>query len=341
MKKTLLATAIPAMIFASSASAIELYADEVNTFSVGGHISAGLIGSDEGSTGVNSVSPRINIGATRDLGNGFVANTLVEFGVNMDGGENTFWTRLGYVGLTHDVYGNVTVGTQWAPTYDVNGLADMPIAFANENLYNNDMSQLATGRGDNMVSYRNSFDLAENIALNFGLGVQGAQTAELENNAKDRYSARYQAALSFDFSDFTVGVTHNSGDVNYATEAKKETATVTKIAAKYGSYGQGLYVAAVYGESEFAYRPDGLAPKSSDVEALVAYAFENSVNVSLNFEEVTNDTTNQTELSQTAVQVEYNFAPSVVGYAGYQFDLGTDISTKKDNVWMIGARVYL
>jgi predicted porin len=337
MKKTLLATTIPAMLFATAASATELYSDEVNSLSLGGHISAGLIGSDEGSTGVNSVSPRINIGATRDLGNGFVANTLVEFGVNMDGGENTFWTRLGYVGLTHDVYGNVTVGTQWAPTYDVNGLADMPIAFANDNLYNNDMSQLATGRGDNMVSYRNSFDLAENIALNFGLGVQGAQTSD----DNDKYDARYQAALSFDFSDFTVGVTQNSGDVNYATKAKKETATVTKVAAKYGSYGQGLYVAAVYGESENAYRPDGLAPKSSDVEAIIAYAFDNSVNVSLNYEEVTNDTTNKTELSQTAVQVEYNFASNVVGYAGYQFDLGTDISNKKDNVWMIGARFYL
>lgn len=341
MKKTLLATTIPAMVFASTASAVELYADEVNTFSVGGHISAGLIGSDQDSTGVNSVSPRINVAATRDLGNGFVVDARVEFGINMDGGDNTFWTRLGYVGLTHETYGNVTVGTQWAPTYDVNGLADMPIAFANDNLYNNDMSQLATGRGDNMVSYRNSFAISENSALNFGLAAQGAQSSELDSGAEDHYSARYQAALAFDFSDFTIGVTHNTGDVNYASEAKKETAKVTKIAAKYGAYGQGLYVAAVYGESEFAYRPDGLAPKSSDVEALVAYAFENSVNLSLNYEEVTNDTTNETELNHTAVQVEYNFTPSVVGYAGYQFDLGTDLTNKKDNVWMIGARVYL
>ncbi|PKF60694.1 porin [Psychromonas sp. psych-6C06] len=338
MKKTLLASVIPAMLFSNAGSATELYADEVNTFSVGGHISAGLVGSEQGDTGVNSVSPRINFAATRDLGNGFTADALVEWSVNMEGGEQALSTRLGYLGLTHDSYGEMVVGTQWAPTYDINGLADIPIAFANENLYNSDMGKLATGRADDMLSYRNSFSLSSDMAINIGVAAQGAQSTDT-----DDYDARYQAALSLNFSAFTIGATYNAGDVQYQSENRKENATVTKVAAKYGTYGQGLYVAAIYGESEFAYRPgsDTVYAESSDIEALIAYAFENSLNISLNYEEMKDDIEKHTLLNQTALQVEYNFAPNVIGYAGYQVDLGTDLSNKKDNMWMIGARVFL
>ena len=133
MKKTLLAVAIPAALFANYVSAVELYNDDINTFSIGGHFSAGLTGSDEGETEVNSVSPRINLEATRDLGNGFTTDVKAEWGVNMlEGGENTFTTRLGYIGLTHDAYGRVVIGTQGSPYADVALADDMPIAFAND-----------------------------------------------------------------------------------------------------------------------------------------------------------------------------------------------------------------
>lgn len=325
MKKTLLATAIPAMLFASAATATELYSDEVNTLTLGGHISAGLVGSDEDSTNVNSVSPRINFGATRDLGNGFTADGLVEWSINMEnGGENALSTRLGYVGLGHDVYGRTAVGIQWAPTYDVSGVADLPIAFANDFLYD-DMS-MGGARADNMVSYRNSLDLDNNMSLNLGLGVQGSQDAD--------YHSRYQAALSFDMSEYSFGLAYNMGDKKF--DGRIENATILTVSAKYGTYGQGLYAAAVYSENEFTAYEEG-----TDIEALVAYAFENSVNVSVNYEESKNDTDNEVIRNTTAVQVEYNFLSNVVGYAGYQIDLGDDLKAKKDNTWMIGGRIYL
>ena len=337
MKKTLLATAIPALLVATSVSATELYNDEVNTFSVGGHISGGLTGSDEGETAVNSVSPRINFGATRDLGNGFTADALVEWSINMEGGEQALSTRLGYVGLTHETYGRAAIGTQWAPTYDVTGVADMPIAFANDFLYN-DHGSLGTARADDMVSYRKGFAFGDNMGLNLGLGWQGAQ---------DVYDARMQAALSFDISKFSVGVAYNTGDVDYTST--KETASLTTFSAKYGSYGQGLYVAAVYADNEntsnrFTANSNAVYSESQDSEFLVAYAFENSVNVSLNYEnsegKLVSGGTDRTLRSQSALQVEYNFLSNVVGYVGYQVDLGDDVS-KDDNVWMIGGRIYL
>jgi len=325
MKKTLLATAIPAMLFVSAASATELYSDDINTLTVGGHISAGLVGSDEDSTNVNSVSPRINFGVTRDLGNGFTADGLVEWSINMEnGGENALSTRLGYVGLGHEAYGRVAAGIQWAPTYDVAGVADMPIAFANEFLYD-DMS-MGGARADNMVSYRNSFAFDNDMSLNLGLGVQGSQDAD--------YHSRYQAALSFDVSEYSLGLAYNMGDKQF--DGKIENATIMTVSGKYGTYGQGLYVAAVYGENKFTeYK------KGTDIEALVAYAFENSVNVSVNYEESKNDTDNEVVRNTTAIQVEYNFLSNVVGYAGYQIDLGDDVNANKDNMWMIGGRIYL
>ncbi|WP_022943203.1 porin [Psychromonas hadalis] len=332
MKKTLLAITIPALFIANSVSATELYSDEVNTFSVGGHISAGLTGSDEGDTGVNSVAPRINFGATRDLGNGFTADALVEWSINMEGGEQALSTRLGYLGLAHDVYGRAAIGTQWAPTFDVTGVADMPIAFANDFLYSSDMGSAGTARADDMVSYRNSFDFSDNMSLNLGLGWQGVQ---------EDYDARYQVALSFDFAKFSVGVAYNTGDVEYTTNT--ETATMANVSAKYGSYGQGLYVAAVYGQNDWVYRSgsENAYEETTDAEFIVAYAFANSINVSLNYESSTDEKKSETLYSQSALQVEYNFLPNVVGYVGYQVDLGNDINVAEDNIWMIGGRIYL
>lgn len=347
MKKTLLATAIPAILFTSGASAIELYADDDNSFYVGGHISAGLIGSDNDSTGVNSVSPRINLGGSSALGGGWDAFTHVEFGLNSEQGSNTFWTRLAYVGVDHDTYGKFVAGTQWAPTYDITYFTDMPIAFANDFLYNNDMAHMGTGRADNMASYRNSFEFAENMAINFAVAGQGAQDVD-RDGGEDRYDARYQAALSFDLDKFSVGAAYNSGDVNYASEGKKETATALNVSGKYGTYGNGIYAAVVYGQNEWSYRPDGrggnfdLYEETSEFEVLLAYAFTNSVNIMVNYEEITDTLENDTVLNHAALQLEYNFTTNVVGYAGYQFDLGTDIPGYKDNnVWMIGARYYL
>lgn len=326
MKKTLLAIAIPALLVANTATATELYADETNTFSVGGHLSAGLAGSDEGSTGVHYNSPRINFSATRDLGNGFKADAKVEWAINMgNGGDQALSTRLGYLGLTHDLYGRLVVGTQWAPTIDVAGVTDMPVAFANDFLYA-DQANLGTARADDMVSYRKGFSFDNDMALNLGFGVQGGQ---------GDYHSRYQAAAAFVFAEYQLGLAYNTGDVNYTTSGD-ETATVANIAAKYGTYGKGLYLGAVYAANEFA-GTDSSASESTDIELLASYGFTNSTVISVNYEDSTNDDTDTELLSQTAISVEYNFTPSVIGYAGYQIDLTDD----EDNSWLFGGRIYL
>ncbi|MDF5533714.1 porin, partial [Vibrio parahaemolyticus] len=152
MNKKLLAAAIAAATFGTQAVAVELYNNDGTTFSMGGHVSVNLNGSEQGDTDVGTNSPRINISATQDLGNGFTADARGEWALNyLDGGEESFKTRLGYLGVTHEVYGRAVGGTQWSPYYDVAGIADMPIAFANDFIYD-DHGNLGTGRADKMLS---------------------------------------------------------------------------------------------------------------------------------------------------------------------------------------------
>ncbi|MGR5454083.1 porin [Vibrio alfacsensis] len=350
MNKKFLAAAIAAATFGTQAVAVELYNNDGTTFSIGGHVSVNLNGSEQGDTDVGTNSSRINFNATHDIGEGFTVDARGEWALNfLNGGESSFTTRLGYLGLTHDVYGRAVGGTQWAPYYDVAGVADMPIAFANDFIYD-DHSNLGTGRADKMLSYRNAIELGEAGKLGFGLGWQGAKD-KFSRNDKDQivdganYDDRMQLALSYSIMDAKLGYTYNTGDFT-AFGSKKETAESHLVSAAYGSYGKGLYVAAVYGSNENMNFDGKTRLADSDTyEALVAYALPSSLNLSLNYEMVegkaTKASSTETAREQMAVQAEYNFTSKFVGFAGYQFDLNDANNRKTDDKWAFGARYYL
>lgn len=246
MKTQLLAAAIVAAASGTHAFAAEIYSSEGSTISIGGYVDVGIGEYDKGTdtraanqdVDVNQVSPRINISGTQDLGNGVVVDAKGEWSLNyLDGGENTFSTRLGYLGITHEQAGRLVVGTQWAPYYDVAGVADLPIAFANDYLYENH-NLLGTGRGERMVSYRKSLMFSEDGGVDFGLGWQGEET---ESNA----DARVQVALKAHFMGIGLGYTYSGGDLEISSV--KRDANSHMFALNYGSYGNGLYVAGVYG----------------------------------------------------------------------------------------------
>ncbi|MEZ9901271.1 porin [Vibrio breoganii] len=347
MNKKIIALAVAAAAFGTQASAVELYNQDGSTFSIGGHVSVSAKGnSDVGGTDIISNSPRINFTATQDLGNGFTADARGEYAINyLDGGADSFTTRLGYIGVTHEDFGRAVAGTQWSPYYDVAGIADMPIAFANDFLYDNH-GALGTGRAENMVSYRNDIQLGDNLSIFGGLGWQ--------DNATTGFDSRGQVALGANFSDFMVGYSYNAGDRTDGVASKQE-ATSHALSAKYGSYGNGVYVAAVYTMNEYMHGTSnyngvanpgaGIALKDTDaVEFIAAYAFANSLNLSINYEAVEsngNDITKGTVYSQMAFQAEYNITPSFVTFAGYQLDLGSDLTNAENDMWNVGVRYYL
>lgn len=345
MNKKLLALAI--ITASSNAVAVELYNEDGTTFDIGGHVSVALEGSDEGDTGLTAVSPRINFNATHDLGNGFVADAKGEWALNyLDGGENAFTTRLGYIGVTHNDFGRMVAGTQWAPYYSVAGVADMPIAFANDFIYE-DHGNLGTGRAEEMLSYGKMFELGDASKLGLAAGWQGRKSDTIDGtlSVTNDYGNRGQVALNYRIAGFSANYAYNTGDVNYGLGSKAVTSESHVISGTYGTYGSGLYVAGVYAMNENmnsdASPIKSLIEDSSAYEALIAYALDNSLNLSLNYESVVDNDASKTVYTTSAIQAEYNFTKKFVGFTGYQIDLGNDYNNKEDNKWMLGARYYL
>ena len=347
MKMKTLAVAVAALACGSQAFAAEVYNSDGTSMSIGGHVSVGLGEYFEDEVKVHQVSPRINVAGKKDIGNGFTVDVKGEWALNyLKGGENSFSTRLGYIGATHEQFGRVVAGPQWAPYYDVAGVADLPIAFANDFLYDNH-NNLGTGRAEKMLSYRKSFEFGEGFGFNLGLGWQGNNDDVKEVLKKSpitglpvyvttgaEYDQRGQIALSTELAGFGLGYVYSGGDVTVGNMTENATSHV--LAANYGKYGSGVYAAIVYGMNEYFF---GGYEETIQLEGLLAYGV-NDWTFSVNYESVEDDKASKTLYSEAALQAEYAVTPAFYTFAGYQFDLGNDIGKEENDWWTVGARYY-
>ncbi|MCY9879237.1 porin [Vibrio natriegens] len=348
MKMKALAVAVAALACGTQAFAAEVYNSDGTSLSIGGHVSVGVGEYYDEDVKVDQVSPRINVAGKKDIGNGMTVDAKGEWALNyLNGGGSSFSTRLGYIGLTHEQLGRLVAGTQWTPYYDVGGVADLPIAFANDFLYGSGYYELGSARGEKMVSYRKGFQFGEGFAFNLGLAWQGENdnTSEsIEENettgalefvtSGSKYDDRGQISVSTELAGFGLGYAYSGGDVT--TGSSTENAESHIFSLKYGSYGSGLYAAVVYGMNEYFYK--GMED-TSQLEGIVAYGV-NDWTFSVNYESVEDDELDETQFSQMALQAEYAVAPSFYTFAGYQIDLGNDINKEENDNWTIGARYY-
>lgn len=343
MKLNSLAIAVASTLIASTSTfAAQIYSGDGTTLSVGGYVDVGIGKYFEDNVEVHQVSPRINIEGKKDIGNGVTVDAKGEWALNyLDGGDNSFTTRLGYIGASHEQAGRAVVGTQWSPYYDVAGVADLPIAFANDFLYSNH-NNLGSARAEKMVSYRNTLEVSSDIALSIGVGWQGKHTDTIDETelvgdtvmttrSTADYDPRGQIAVSGDFAGFGVGYVYSGGDIG------TKNAESHMVSVNYGSYGKGIYVAGVLGKNENFYK--GIA-QTYQYEALAAFGLDNGVNISVNYESVEDDKTSKTQYSQSALQVEYTITSGLVTFAGYQFDLGNDIGEDEEDYYTAGVRYF-
>lgn len=336
MKMKTLAVAVAALACGSQAFAAEVYNSEGTSLSIGGHVSVGVGEYFEEDVRIHDVSPRINVGGKQDIGNGVTVDAKGEWSIKLlDGGESSFNTRLGYIGATHEQFGRVVAGTQWSPYYDVAGVADLPIAFANDFLYA-DQYNLGSARAERMLSYRKGFEFGEGFGFNLGLGWQGEH---------DDYDARGQIALSTELAGFGLGYVYNGGDIQ-GTVIGTKTAESHVFSANYGKYGSGLYAAIVYGMNDYFYSrkfsentPRVIFEETTQLEGLLAYGV-NDWTFSVNYESVEDDKASKTIYSEAALQAEYTVTPAFVTFAAYQFDLGNDFDVEENDYWTLGARYY-
>ncbi|MCG9660008.1 porin [Vibrio mediterranei] len=345
MNKTLLALAVTAAAIGTQANALEIYNKEGTQMSIGGHATIGLTGAYKGQDArVEQKSPRINLEVIQDIGHGFKADFKAEWAMNMlEGGKNTFTTRLGYIGLGHETYGRIAAGTQWSPYYMAAGVVDTPIGWSNDFLYDNH-GFFGTARADKLAAYSNTVDFGDAGALTFGGGWQGANTVEDKNSTGTWLSSqnRAQVAAGYNIAGFNANYAFNSGNLTERGVAR--TAESHLVSGKYGNFGAGLYVAATYASNEYMNSYDNKLLKDTKAfDSILAYGLDFGLNLILKHEEMKDDELGLRVKSGTSVQAEYTISPRLRAYTGYNFDNQGEGKYKKakDNQFIIGTRFYL
>ncbi|MGL5048940.1 MAG: porin [Shewanella sp.] len=309
MNKTLVAAALAAIFLVPSVSAIEIYKDNKNAVQIGGFVDARIINT-QGETEVVNGASRINFGFERQLNNGWNAFTKLEWAVNPFGNTEIVYSnkfesnskefltnRLGYVGLSHDKYGTVTVGKQWGVWYDVVGATNEGFVWdgnaAGVYTYNRaDGAVNGVGRGDKTVQYRNSYGDVS-IAAQVQLKNSSFETCESEDecdpgnsdNDQVEFAETYGFALTYKATDMltlTAGV--NRGEFNVTRSDKNGGGTATAVDLIYGAgimWGnfdaEGWHVAANVNKQE-NHDTDNYGRLIKDaygVETLLSYKFDN------------------------------------------------------------------
>ena len=262
--------------------------------------------STQGETELVDGVSRLNINFTRDMGDGWEAIATMETGVNLVGqtsitfaGGDSFQTRrddllnllLGYVGMAHVKWGQLTLGKQWGVYYDLAGITDRGHTWSSTaaGVYNfhGDGGLSGTGRADKAVQYRKQWG---NLSLALQTQLQGTSDLiddlDLPSNPGERittikYDSTVGATLSYRFAtEHFVAASFNEGTFTGLLESGgiiERNDRVAALAYQYGEYADGVFVAAMYNDAEF-HELDNLnrlVPDSTSIEILASYRGDN------------------------------------------------------------------
>ena len=297
-------------------SEVNIYTDERNSMSVGGFIDVRVINTQNQTEVVNGTS-RINFKIDRKLKQGWKALGLVEWGVNPVGSSDIIYNnrfesiqdeflynRLGYAGLSHDKYGQITIGKQWGAWYDVVYGTNNSFVWdgnaAGVYTYNKDDGAVnGTGRGDKLIQYRNSYN-----ELSFTLQAQlknsefytcdvsdiTEQECETLWNAGDtaaqqvEFNYTFGASVTYtptDMITLTAGINRGEFDLTYGDGTTQNVEDLIYGAGiMWGRVDQkGLYVAANINKNK-NHDTDNLGRLIKDaigIETFASYRFDNDV----------------------------------------------------------------
>lgn len=125
MKKSAIALAVAAALGMSATSQAETVLYGSARVSIDWQDEERAFDNDASFWDVVNNSSRLGVRGFEDLGNGLSAIYLYEFGVDVQGGNQYFNSdRPRYVGLKHDSFGTLTLGTLYTPYYNVLGITD-------------------------------------------------------------------------------------------------------------------------------------------------------------------------------------------------------------------------
>ncbi len=297
-------------------SEVNIYTDERNSMSVGGFIDVRIINTQNQTEVVNGTS-RINFKIDRKLKQGWKALGLVEWGVNPVGSSDIIYNnrfesiqdeflynRLGYAGLSHDKYGQITIGKQWGAWYDVVYGTNNSFVWdgnaAGVYTYNKDDGAVnGTGRGDKLIQYRNSYnDLSFTLQAQlknsefYTCDVSDITEQECETlwNAGDtaaqqvEFNYTFGASVTYtptDMITLTAGINRGEFDLTYGDGTTQNVEDLIYGAGiMWGRVDQkGLYVAANINKNK-NHDTDNLGRLIKDaigIETFASYRFDNDV----------------------------------------------------------------
>ena len=316
MKLKLTSMLVAIIVSPSVFSEVNIYTDERNSMSVGGFIDVRVINTQNQTEVVNGTS-RINFKIDRKLKQDWKALGLVEWGVNPVGSSDIIYNnrfesiqdeflynRLGYAGLSHDKYGQITIGKQWGAWYDVVYGTNNSFVWdgnaAGVYTYNKDDGAVnGTGRGDKLIQYRNSYnDLSFTLQAQlknsefYTCDVSDITEQECETlwNAGDtaaqqvEFNYTFGASVTYtptDMLTLTAGVNRGEFDLTYGDGTTQNVEDLIYGAGiMWGRVDQkGLYVAANINKNK-NHDTDNLGRLIKDaigIETFASYRFDNDV----------------------------------------------------------------
>lgn len=308
--KLILLLSLPFSIFSLPAYSLELFNNGKTELNFSGNASVYLLKNDNDSE-INDGFSRYYFQTTHQLKDGWQAMAHLQWGVqvsNTDASivvnhngltssgptDDPIWLRLGYVGVSHERFGRISMGKQWGVTYDlVTGVTDVFEIFGAEasGVYNfgTDGGFSGTGRAEQVIKYMNEFG-------DFRFGAQYQANNEIiENYNPEDPSAALNFDNGFGFSlaykaPYSIGLAigYNSTNISLTDGVNTLSGDDIAISASitYRSLDNpGLHIALVLTDlqNHEIDNDNRLMKEASGIELYSAYRFDNDLSLILGY----------------------------------------------------------
>ena len=296
MKFKVLAVLVAASA-ASLANAAEIYNKDSNKLDLYGKVVARHYFSDNNNIDGDATYVRFGFKGQTQINDSLTGYGQWEYNIQANNSEGSDAqtgnkTRLGFAGLKFAQFGSIDYGRNYGVVYDVAAITDTPIIFDDETFSYSD--NFLTGRGNGMLTYRNTdfFGLVD--GLKFALQYQGANNEGTANGTSNGRKARqsngdgYGLSASYDIGyDISVlgayASSRRTSGQNDMMQGEGERADIWATGLKYDD--GHLYLAATYAKANnltpiknaVTNTQLGFANKSENLELVAKYAFDNGI----------------------------------------------------------------